>query len=97
MSAQEMLYTIDNVRRLSDSQSAPLPPEISQEASQWKQKILKGKINPKTDPAYLEFSDKLQAIAELSTASNDLSYDKYIDMGPLGEAIIQSSLGKKVT
>ena len=34
MSAQEMLYTIDNVRRLSDSQSAPLPPEISQEASQ---------------------------------------------------------------
>ena len=33
MSAQEMLYTIDNVRRLSDSQSAPLPPEISQEAS----------------------------------------------------------------
>lgn len=96
MSAQEMLYTIDNVRRLSDSQSAPLPPEISQEASQWKQKILKGKINPKTDPAYLEFSDKLQAIAELSTASNDLSYDKYIDMGPLGEAIIQSSLGKKV-
>lgn len=96
MSAQDLLYSVDNIRRLSDSQTAPLPPEISREATQWKQKILRGAINPKTDPQYRDFADRLQTINELSAASNDLSYDKYIDMGPLGEAIIQSSMGKKV-
>lgn len=96
MRASDLLYSIDDVRRLSDAQAkAVLPPDIRDEANFWKQKILNGDI--KTDDAeYKIFRDKMNAVTELSEVGKDLEYINYVDLGPLGEAIYQSSLGKKV-
>ena len=97
MRAQDLLYNIDDVRRLSDSQSqAQIPEEIRNEAGSWRQRIIKGEINPMTDEGYKNFKVKMEAVTELGEGSKDLDYLNYVDLGPLGEAIYQSGKGKKV-
>lgn len=96
MRASDLLYSIDDVRRLSDAQAkAVLPQNIRDEANSWKEKILKGEIKTDNDE-YKIFRDKMNAVTELSEVGKDLEYINYVDLGPLGEAIYQSSLGKKV-
>ncbi len=96
MRASDLLYSIDDVRRLSDAQAkAVLPQEIRDEANAWKEKIIKGEIKT-DDTEYKVFKDKMNAVTELSEVGKDLEYINYVDLGPLGEAIYQSSLGKKV-
>lgn len=97
MNAQDLLYSVDDVRRLSDAQaSAEVPKGVQKEADQWKQLILSGEVDPATDEAYQAFREKMKAITELGEGAKDLDYLNYIDLGPLGEAIYQSGKGKKV-
>lgn len=97
MRAQDLLYSIDDVRRLSDAQAqAQVPEEIRNEANLWKKKIISGEINPVTDEGYKVFKAKMEAVVELGETSKDLDYLNYVDLGPLGEAIYQSGKGKKV-
>lgn len=61
MRAQDLLYSIDDVRRLSDAQAqAQVPNSIRQEASEWKQKIITGDINPNEDREYRIFKAKME-------------------------------------
>ncbi len=97
MRAQDLLYNIDDVRRLSDAQAqAQVPEQIRQEANQWKQKIISGKIDPQTNKEYNAFKTKMEAVIELEETAKDLDYLNYVDLGPLGEAIYQSGKEKKV-
>lgn len=97
MRAQDLLYSIDDVRRLSDAQAqAQVPEQIRQEAAVWKQKILSGETNPADDKEYSAFKAKMSAITELGETAKDLDYINYVDLGPLGEAIYQSGKGKRV-
>lgn len=97
MRAQDLLYSIDDVRRLSDAQAqAQMPEQIRQEAAVWKQKILSGETNPAEDKEYATFKAKMSAITELGETAKDLDYINYVDLGPLGEAIYQSGKGKRV-
>jgi len=97
MRAQDLLYSIDDVRRLSDAQAqAQVPEEIKNEAAFWKQKIMTGEIKPTTDEEYKSFKLKMEAVVELGETAKDLDYINYVDLGPLGEAIYQSGKGKKV-
>ena len=97
MRAQDLLYSIDDVRRLSDAQAqAQVPEQIRQEAAVWKQKILSGETNPVEDKEYATFKAKMSAITELGETAKDLDYINYVDLGPLGEAIYQSGKGKRV-
>ena len=97
MSAQDLLYSIDDVRRLSDAQAqADVPDAIRSEAGEWKQKIVSGEIDPTRDEEYTSFKEKMRSIVELGETGKDLDYSRYIDLGPLGEAIYQSGMGKKV-
>ncbi|OQX00963.1 hypothetical protein BWK69_00300 [Candidatus Parcubacteria bacterium A4] len=97
MRAQDLLYSIDDVRRLSDAQAqAQVPEEIRNEAAVWKQKIIGGEINSTTDEGYKAFKAKMEAVVELGETAKDLDYINYVDLGPLGEAIHQSGKGKKV-
>ena len=97
MRAQDLLYSIDDVRRLSDAQAqAQVPDEIKNEATVWKQKIVNGEINPTTDEEYKTFKAKMEAVVELGETEKDLDYLNYVELGPLGEAIYQSGKGKKV-
>ena len=97
MHAQDLLYSIDDVRRLSDAQAqAQVPDEIRQEAGEWKQKIVSGEINPNEDKDYNTFKVKMEAVVELGEAAKDLDYLNYVDLGPLGEAIYQSGKGQRV-
>lgn len=97
MRAQDLLYSIDDVRRLSDAQAqAQVPEQIRQEAAIWKQKILSGETNPADDKEYATFKAKMSAITELGETAKDLDYINYVDLGPLGEAIYQSGKGKRV-
>ena len=97
MNAQDLLYNIDDVRRLSDAQAqADVPDAIRSEAGEWKQKIVSGEIDPTRDEEYTSFKEKMRSIVELGETGKDLDYSRYIDLGPLGEAIYQSGMGKKV-
>lgn len=97
MRAQDLLYSIDDVRRLSDAQAqAQVPDKIRQEAGEWKQKIVSGEINPNEDKDYSTFRAKMKAIVELGETAKDLNYLNYVDLGPLGEAIYQSGKGQRV-
>jgi MoxR-like ATPase len=97
MRAQDLLYSIDDVRRLSDAQAqAQVPDEIRQEAAEWKQKIVSGEVNPSEDEEYKAFKAKMGAVVELGETAKDLDYLNYVDLGPLGEAIYQSGKGQKV-
>lgn len=97
MRAQDLLYSIDDVRRLSDAQAkAQVPEQIRQEAVAWKEKILNGDIDPATDKGYGIFRAKMDSVTELSETEKDLDYMNYVNLGPLGEAIYQSGKGKKV-
>jgi MoxR-like ATPase len=97
MRAQDLLYSIDDVRRLSDTQAqAQVPDEIRQEAAEWKQKIVSGEVNPSEDGEYKAFKAKMEAVVELGETAKDLDYLNYVDLGPLGEAIYQSGKGQKV-
>jgi MoxR-like ATPase len=97
MTAQDLLYSIDDVRRLSDAQTkAVLPPEMQAEANQWRTRIVRGEVNPTKDADYMAFKDRMQAVVELGEGAKDLDYINYVNLGPLGEAIYQSSRGKKV-
>jgi len=97
MRAQDLLYSIDDVRRLSDAQAqAQVPEAIRNEAIIWKQKIISGEIKPATDENYKAFKAKMEAVVELGETAKDLDYINYVDLGPLGEAIYQSGKGKKV-
>ncbi len=97
MTAQDLLYSVDDVRRLSDAQAkATVPEKIRLEAQSWKDKIINGEINPAEDADYLKFKAKMKAVEELGETGKDLDYLNYVDLGPLGEAIYQSSKGKKV-
>lgn len=97
MRAQDLLYSIDDVRRLSDAQAqAQVPDEIRQEAAEWKEKIVSGEVNPSEDEQYKSFKAKMGAVVELGETAKDLDYLNYVDLGPLGEAIYQSGKGQKV-
>lgn len=96
MRSQDLLYTVDNIQRLSDAQTSQVPEIVRNEAAEWKKKILSGEIDPSSDEYYKRFSAKLDAIKELGESSKDLDYSNYIRLGPLGEAIVQSAKGKKV-
>src|SRR3989344_7900387 len=97
MRAQDLLYSIDDVRRLSDAQAqAEVPDEIRQEAAKWKQKIVSGEVNPSEDEQYKAFKGKMEAVVELRETAKDSDYLNYVDLGPLGEAIYQSGKGQKV-
>ncbi len=97
MRAQDLLYSIDDVRRLSDAQAqAQVPEQIRQEASAFRQKILDAVIDPTTDKDYLAFKARMNAVVELGETAKDLDYLNYVDLGPLGEAIYQSGKGRKV-
>ena len=97
MRAQDLLYSIDDVRRLSDAQAkAQVPEEIKNEAGIWKHKIINGEIQPEADAEYKSFKLKMEAIIELGETAKDLDYLNYVDLGQLGEAIYQSGKGKKV-
>lgn len=96
MTAQDMLYVVDDIRRLSDAQAkAQIPEEMKKEALEWRNKILSGEVKT-NDEEYVEFNGRMKAIVELSEVAKDLDYSKYIDLGQLGEAIYQSGKGKKV-
>ncbi len=96
MTAEELLYTVDEVKRLSDAQAkVVLPEEIVKESKEWRRKILTGEVEV-DDEDYLKFKKKMDAIIELSESGKDLNYSNYIKLGPLGEAIQQSANGKKV-
>ncbi|MDR0397765.1 MAG: hypothetical protein LBH36_01095, partial [Candidatus Nomurabacteria bacterium] len=90
MRSRDLLYTVDNIRRLSDAQTTQMPDIIRDEAAEWKWKILAGEIDPSTDEEYKRFSFKMNTVKELGESSKDLDHINYIDLGPLGEAIIQS-------
>ncbi len=97
MRAQDLLYSIDDVRRLSDAQAqAQVPDEIRQEAGKWKQKIVNNEINPLENEEYKVFKAKMGSVIELGETAKDLDYLNYVDLGPLGEAIYQSGKGQKV-
>ena len=97
MNAKELLYSVDDVRRLSDAQArANVPEDIRREAEEWKQKILSDEINPATDEEYLSFREKMRNVIEIGETEKDLDYMNYVDLGPLGEAIYQSGKGKKI-
>jgi len=97
MRAQDLLYSIDDVRRLSDAQAqAQVPEKIRQQADFFKQKILNLIIDPNEDQDYLHFKSRMNAIVELGETAKDLDYINYVNLGPLGEAIYQSGKGKKV-
>jgi len=97
MRAQDLLYSIDDVRRLSDAQAqAQVPEEIKNQAAVWKQRIINGEIKPASDEEYKSFKSKMEAVVELGETAKDLDYINYVDLGPLGEAIYQSGKGKKV-
>ncbi len=96
MRSKELLYTVDNIQRLSDAQSPQIPEAIRTEATAWKQKIMAGEIDPATDSGYLAFSAKMDAIKNLGESAKDLDYRNYVHLGPIGEAIVQSAAGKKV-
>lgn len=97
MRAQDLLYSIDDVRRLNDAQThAQVPEEIKNEAAVWRQKIIGDEINPVTDEEYKAFKAKIKAVVELGETTKDLDYLNYVDLGPLGEAIYQSGKGKRV-
>jgi len=97
MRAQDLLYSIDDVRRLSDAQAhAQVPEQIRQEAVAWKQKILSGDVNPAEDKEYATFKAKMSAVTDLGETAKDLDYINYVDLGPLGEAIYQSGKGQRV-
>lgn len=96
MRSQDLLYTVDNIQRLSDAQTSQVPETIRNEAAEWKKRILSGEVDPLSNEEYKHFSAKLDAIKELGESSKDLSYDNYIQLGPLGEAIVQSAKGGKV-
>lgn len=97
MRAQDLLYSIDDVRRLSDAQAqAQVPDEIKNEAFAWKQKIVSGEVKPTVNEEYIAFKAKMEAVVELGETAKDLDYANYVDFGPLGEAIYQSGKGKKV-
>lgn len=97
MRAQDLLYSLDDVRRLSDAQAhAQVPEQVRQEAQIWKGKILSGEIHPSTDENYKQFKAKMEAVTELAETAKDLDYLNYVDLGPLGEAIHQSGKGKRV-
>ncbi|MDD3006034.1 MAG: AAA family ATPase [Candidatus Pacebacteria bacterium] len=96
MTAQDMLYSVDDIRRLSDAQTkALIPAEMKEEALEWRNKILKGEAET-TDEEYIKFNGRMKAIVELSEVAKDLDYSNYIDLGQLGEAIYQSGKGRKV-
>ncbi|TAL50299.1 hypothetical protein EPN81_03140 [Patescibacteria group bacterium] len=97
MTAQDLLYSVDDVRRLSDAQArSQVPDAIREEAASWKAKILSGEVDPTEDKEYLKFKAKMKAVEELGETGKDLDYINYIDLGPLGEAIKQSGEGKTV-
>lgn len=97
MRAQDLLYRVDNIRRLSDAQSkSGIPEEIRKESLFWRNKILEGEIDPASDTEYKRFAEKLEVIKELGEVAKDLDYSNYVELGPLGEAIYQSGQGKKV-
>ncbi len=90
MKASELLYSIDDVRRLSDAETkVSLPENLRIESESRKNKILKWEIDP-IDEEYQKFKKKLDAVKDLGEASKDLDYLKYVDLGELGEAIYQS-------
>ena len=94
--AQDLLYTVDDVRRLSDSQAKSIMPEpIRKQAADWKRKILQGEIGVR-DEGYREFRETMDEVMVLGEGTKDLDYRNYIDLGPLGEAVVQSAKGKKV-
>ena len=96
MRSQDLLYTVDNIRRLSDAQTMQMPDVIRDEAAEWKHMILSGEVDPSSDEEYKKFSIKMNTVKELGESSKNLDYINYVDLGPLGEAIMQSALGKKV-
>jgi MoxR-like ATPase len=97
MRAQDLLYNIDDVRRLSDAQAkAQIPEEIRKEAKEWRQKIARGDIDPIGNIEYKVFKTKMDAVTELGETAKDLDYINYVELGPLGEAIYQSGKGKKI-
>ncbi len=96
MRSQDLLYTVDNIQRLSDAQTSQVPEIIRNEAAEWKRKILSGEVDPSSNEDYRRFSAKLDAMKELGESSKDLDYSNYIQLGPLGESIVQSAKGKKV-
>jgi MoxR-like ATPase len=90
MKAQDLLYTIDDVRRLSDAETKIiLPEDIRREAAERKQKLLTGRASV-NDDIYMQFKKKFENVKELSEAEKDLDYSNYVDLGELGEAIYQS-------
>ena len=96
MTAQELLYTIDHIKRLSDANAdAQLPEKVRAEAAEWQAKIVGGEVNP-SDDAFVAFESRLDSIVKLGKASKDLDYRHYIKLGPLGEAIQQSGSRDKV-
>ncbi len=97
MTAQDLLYTVDTIERLNDAQMpAPLPGGIQQEAALWRDKILNREINPRKDLGYQDFIARMSAVQELDQAKKNIDLRQYVRLGPLGEAIRQSALGKKV-
>jgi len=97
MNAQDLLYTIDDVRRLNDAQTkSQVPEEMRKEAITWRDKIVAGDIDPTNNGDYQAFVSKLQAVSELSEHTKDLNYINYVELGSLGEAIKQSGEGKTV-
>jgi MoxR-like ATPase len=97
MTAQDLLYSVDDVRRLSDAQArSQVPDAIREEAASWKARILSGEVDPTEDKEYLKFKAKMKAVEELGETGKDLDHINYIDLGPLGEAIKQSGEGKTV-
>lgn len=90
MKASELLYSIDDVRRLSDAETkVSLPENLRTESESRKDKILNGEVDP-IDEEYQNFKKKLDAVKNLGEAGKDLDYLKYVDLGELGEAIYQS-------
>lgn len=94
LKASELLYSVDDVRRLSDAETkTSLPEDIKSESEAWKQKILNWETTP-TDSQYVEFKKKLDAIKDLWEVWKDLNYLNYIDLWELWEAIYQSQFRK---
>ena len=73
MRSQDLLYSVDDVRRLSDAQAqAQVPEEIKSEAAAWKQRIIRGEIRPAEDQEYQAFKHKMEAVVELGETAKDL-------------------------
>lgn len=90
MKASELLYSIDDVRRLNDAETKiSLPEHIRTEAEERKEKVINWKVKF-DDKNYLAFKEKLDAVKDLSEAWKDLNYINYVDFGELWEAIYQS-------